>query len=282
MSLFSANEYLDMVLVYAQCGYNSGRAVREYAERYPKRRHPKRGDVIIGAMTRIRNNQPIVPIHSGGGPRPIPLKLEENILEHFRRQPHSSTRNCSRVMSMPVSHASVHKILKKHKQRPFTIKTTQVLQLEEEEEKVEEEKEEEDEKEEEKREDGRRRDGRRRIELRGYASDPLTFTCVNLQSTMANKTALVILAEGAEEMETVITVDMLRRGGVILPGGLEGSDRLSKSGVVGTLLKEHEKSGKIVAAICAGHDKEAQNNSERSIGANNGRLLNEEIHVDER
>ncbi|XP_063392410.1 protein dj-1beta-like isoform X2 [Cydia fagiglandana] len=106
-----------------------------------------------------------------------------------------------------------------------------------------------------------------------------------------SKTALVILAQGAEEMETVITVDMLRRSGVtvtvagldgsapvlcsrqitlvpdkaladaladtpqydavILPGGLEGSDRLSKSSVVGTLLKEHEKAGKIVAAICA-------------------------------
>ncbi|KAI8433436.1 hypothetical protein MSG28_015472 [Choristoneura fumiferana] len=38
---------------------------------------------------------------------------------------------------------------------------------------------------------------------------------------------------------------------VILPGGLEGSERLSKSSVVGTLLKEHEKAGKIVAAICA-------------------------------
>ncbi|XP_038219970.1 protein dj-1beta-like isoform X2 [Zerene cesonia] len=106
-----------------------------------------------------------------------------------------------------------------------------------------------------------------------------------------SKSALVVLAQGAEEMETVITVDMLRRGGVtvtlagldgaspvlcsrqvtlvpdksladalaaspqydavILPGGLEGSERLSKSDVVGSLLKDHEKSGKIVAAICA-------------------------------
>ncbi|KAF9813969.1 hypothetical protein SFRURICE_019418 [Spodoptera frugiperda] len=38
---------------------------------------------------------------------------------------------------------------------------------------------------------------------------------------------------------------------VILPGGLEGSDRLSKSVVVGNVLKEHEQKGKIVAAICA-------------------------------
>lgn len=41
---------------------------------------------------------------------------------------------------------------------------------------------------------------------------------------------------------------------VILPGGLEGSERLSKSHVVGTLLKDHEGSGKIIAAICAGNE----------------------------
>ncbi|XP_039752061.1 protein dj-1beta-like isoform X2 [Pararge aegeria] len=112
-----------------------------------------------------------------------------------------------------------------------------------------------------------------------------------LSKSAMSKSALVILAQGAEEMETVITVDMLRRGGVtvtlagldssepvlcsrqvtlvpdktlsdalaekqqydavILPGGLEGSERLSKSSVVGTLLQEHENTGKIVAAICA-------------------------------
>lgn len=111
------------------------------------------------------------------------------------------------------------------------------------------------------------------------------------KSRTMSKSALVILAQGAEEMETVITVDMLRRGGVtvtlaglegsspvlcsrqvtlvpdksltealaekqqydavILPGGLEGSDSLSKSEKVGALLKDHEDNGKIIAAICA-------------------------------
>ncbi|CAH0601944.1 unnamed protein product [Chrysodeixis includens] len=113
----------------------------------------------------------------------------------------------------------------------------------------------------------------------------------HLNCKAMTKSALVIVAQGSEEMETIITVDMLRRGGVtvtlagldgsapvlcsrqvtlvpdksladalaekpqydavILPGGLEGSERFSKSEVVGTLLKEHEKSGKIIAAICA-------------------------------
>ncbi|XP_026483338.2 protein dj-1beta-like [Vanessa tameamea] len=124
-----------------------------------------------------------------------------------------------------------------------------------------------------------------------YTADFIWLQTKSLSSSTMSKTALMILSQGAEEMETVITVDMLRRGGVtvtlagldgetpvlcsrqvtllpdkslanalaessqydavILPGGLEGSERLSKSDVVGTLLKEHEKSGKIVAAICA-------------------------------
>lgn len=39
---------------------------------------------------------------------------------------------------------------------------------------------------------------------------------------------------------------------VILPGGLKGSELLSESQLVGQILKQHEKEGKIVAAICAG------------------------------
>lgn len=40
------------------------------------------------------------------------------------------------------------------------------------------------------------------------------FILVYFHFRTMSKSALVILAQGAEEMETVITVDMLRRGGV--------------------------------------------------------------------
>lgn len=100
--------------------------------------------------------------------------------------------------------------------------------------------------------------------------------------------ALVILAEGAEEAEAVIIVDVLRRAGletvfaaldgegtvqcsrkvriatdgplasvtgsfdvVILPGGAEGARRLGKSEQVGERLRNHSREGKLVAAICA-------------------------------
>jgi DJ-1 family protein len=100
--------------------------------------------------------------------------------------------------------------------------------------------------------------------------------------------ALVIMAEGAEEAETVIIVDILRRAGietvlaglngdapvplsrkvrilpdaalaqvtgsfdvVILPGGPEGARRLAASELVGDRIKKQAGEGKLVAAICA-------------------------------
>ncbi|XP_017770374.1 PREDICTED: protein deglycase DJ-1-like [Nicrophorus vespilloides] len=105
-----------------------------------------------------------------------------------------------------------------------------------------------------------------------------------------SKSALVYLAPGAEEMELVIAVDVLRRGGVnvtvaglpdkncvkcsrgvlinpdtgieqamslapfdalVLPGGLAGSQALAESQEVGKMLKEQEQAGRIIGAICA-------------------------------
>lgn len=100
--------------------------------------------------------------------------------------------------------------------------------------------------------------------------------------------ALVLLARGAEEMEAVISIDVLRRGGIdvtvagvegrdpvrcsrgvvitpdvaledvedefdvlVLPGGTEGARQLSQSDRVGELLRAQEASGGWVAAICA-------------------------------
>jgi protein DJ-1 len=100
--------------------------------------------------------------------------------------------------------------------------------------------------------------------------------------------ALVLLAQGSEEMEAVISIDVLRRGGIevtvagvegagpvrcsrgvtitpdtalesidgefdvlVLPGGAEGAKRLAASSRVGELLREQERTGRWVAAICA-------------------------------
>ena len=100
--------------------------------------------------------------------------------------------------------------------------------------------------------------------------------------------ALVILAEGAEEMEATIAVDVLRRAevevllagldgaepvrcsrglrvlpdsalsevrgafdAIVLPGGKGGAERLAGSAAVGDLLRAQVAAGRLVAAICA-------------------------------
>ncbi|XP_023976218.1 LOW QUALITY PROTEIN: Parkinson disease protein 7 homolog [Physeter macrocephalus] len=108
---------------------------------------------------------------------------------------------------------------------------------------------------------------------------------------MASERALVILATGAEEVETVIPVDVTRRAGikvtiaglagkdpvqcsrdvvicpdasledakkegpnevVVMPGGGLGAQNLSQSSAVKEIPKEQEKRKGLIAAICAG------------------------------
>lgn len=102
--------------------------------------------------------------------------------------------------------------------------------------------------------------------------------------------AVLLLSEGAEEMETVISADVMRRGGidvtiagvegtetvvcsrnvvikpdlpfseavkkdydaVVCPGGLKGAEHLAASEAVGKLLKKQEGRNGIIACICAG------------------------------
>jgi len=102
-------------------------------------------------------------------------------------------------------------------------------------------------------------------------------------------TAILLLAEGAEEMEAVISADVMRRAGievsiagvdgtdsvvcsrnvvikpdvklteavtkdydvVVCPGGLKGAERLAASETVGKLLKKQEQRGHLIACICA-------------------------------
>jgi protein DJ-1 len=99
---------------------------------------------------------------------------------------------------------------------------------------------------------------------------------------------LVLLAPGAEEMETVIVVDVLRRAGfdvvlagvdgrapvtcsrqvvlvpdcalaeaqgtfdlIVLPGGAKGAEALAGSTAVQELLRQQERAGRRIGALCA-------------------------------
>ncbi|NKQ40559.1 MAG: DJ-1/PfpI family protein [Sulfurovum sp.] len=100
--------------------------------------------------------------------------------------------------------------------------------------------------------------------------------------------ALVLLADGFEEIEAVSIIDILRRGGVethsayldnemvtgangitiqanislkvafpddydivVLPGGWDGTDRLAENPLAQSVIKRFERDGKWIAAMCA-------------------------------
>ncbi len=102
------------------------------------------------------------------------------------------------------------------------------------------------------------------------------------------KKALLILADGFEEIEAVTPIDLLRRAGIvvlvaalgndtsvqgargitvdadyslseiendfdalILPGGRNGAEKLANSKIVLSLIEDMNKEGKLIAAICA-------------------------------
>lgn len=105
------------------------------------------------------------------------------------------------------------------------------------------------------------------------------------------KKALILLAEGFEEIEAITPIDFLRRAGIettvasiaedrlvsgshrvviqadvllssiedplsydalIIPGGQPGADNLSHSEIVLQLIRDFDVAGKLISAICAG------------------------------
>lgn len=103
-----------------------------------------------------------------------------------------------------------------------------------------------------------------------------------------SKTAVILVAEGTEEIEAVVPGDVLERCGVnityagvgtlhptgghhvplradclvedlgeilfdalIIPGGAKGADAMAHAPIVGELVRRHHEAGKLIAAICA-------------------------------
>lgn len=120
--MFTAEEYFDMIMCYGEARGSAHRALRLYREKFPNRRHPANGDVIVRAAYRIRNNLSVVPINHRESAVPMDTEL---ILQRFREDPGTSTRVVGRQLGL--SHTTVHKVLKKNKRFPYRVKPVQAL-----------------------------------------------------------------------------------------------------------------------------------------------------------
>lgn len=130
---YTEQEYLDMVMIYGECGYNAAAAHRLYAERYPRRRLPS-PDVILGAVNRGRNDRGnILPmLHRGPGqgfigrPRTArTVRNEERVLDCFEEDPTTSYRSVAARLDM--SYGTVRRIVKDNRLHDW--KYTKVQEL---------------------------------------------------------------------------------------------------------------------------------------------------------
>jgi hypothetical protein len=68
--MYSAAYYVEMLLMYGECGRNARAAAKMYAQRLPNRNHPNH-KVILSAIARTIETGHILPNRkeSGGAPR---------------------------------------------------------------------------------------------------------------------------------------------------------------------------------------------------------------------
>lgn len=97
---------------------------------YPNARHPTDSRVITRAYQRMLDNQLIVPQQEGAG-RMLRARVVENVLEAVRQHLRLGTRTAARVvrnrLGSRVSHTSVHRILRRDRQRAYHIHKVQAL-----------------------------------------------------------------------------------------------------------------------------------------------------------
>lgn len=131
---YSAREYVNMVYCYGMAHGNAAEALRIYGRQYPEAFQPSDSRIFTRAVQRLLDNQPIVPISQGGG-RQITPAAETAILSVMRENPRLGVRTAAKVLRRRhghrarymVSHSTVHKVLKRDRQRPYKIHRVHAL-----------------------------------------------------------------------------------------------------------------------------------------------------------
>ncbi|XP_011864749.1 PREDICTED: uncharacterized protein LOC105560328 [Vollenhovia emeryi] len=120
--MFSNAEYRDMHYVYGFCDGNAAEAEREYAIRFPQRKHPRRR--VFEAIHGRLGETGILQQHHRGRPRGN-VQQEIEVLDIVHAEPSISTRQIARRIGMPQS--SVWRVLHDQGLHPFHVRPVQEL-----------------------------------------------------------------------------------------------------------------------------------------------------------
>lgn len=122
---YTAAEYVDMVLIYGECGQNATAAARMYMQRHPLRRQPT-NMTITRTVHRFQESGSINRRH---GPRRRRVTTDENaadVLAAFFANPHTSIRDVA--FQSGLSRTSILRILHSGHLHPFRMHRHQGLE----------------------------------------------------------------------------------------------------------------------------------------------------------
>lgn len=123
---FTIDEAVDMLAVYFECFQNQAVAAREYALRYPNRRHYNRR-VFPRLLERLRATGSL---YRPAYPRRRTGRSEENVinvLAYIEFAPHVSIRTLS--LELGITRSTVHNIIKEHRLHPYHVVLHQALTI---------------------------------------------------------------------------------------------------------------------------------------------------------
>lgn len=124
-SLFTYDEYVDMLLIYGECHKNGRRAQNLYSQRYPNREIPSYR-TFRNVEQKLRSGS--FPSGRAQTPRRKRVRTEDsniNILAYVQAYPHVSTRLVGEELG--IGKSTVERTLKDYKYHPYKIHLVQGL-----------------------------------------------------------------------------------------------------------------------------------------------------------
>jgi hypothetical protein len=127
--MYSAGNYVEMLIIYGKCGRNARETARVYAQGFPNRNHPDY-KTIVSVIARTVETGQILPNRKkiGGAPSTVrTVENEETILDAFEKGT-ESIREVAQKLN--ISKTSIHRVMKTERRHQYHYTRVQHLQPE--------------------------------------------------------------------------------------------------------------------------------------------------------
>jgi AraC-like DNA-binding protein len=128
--MYSAADYVEMLIIFGECGRNAREAARIFSDRFPDRPSPDH-KTILRVLARAQETRKVLPNRNeiaGGARTARTLANEEAILNIVEEDGTKSIREIAQEVD--ISSRSVHRVLNQNRLHPFYYTRVQRLEPE--------------------------------------------------------------------------------------------------------------------------------------------------------